>query len=129
MVQPQGTDERSETILLVEDNDMVRGLAHTVLAAQHYTVLSARSAEEALSMPRRQTRPIALLATDMIMPGMGGAQLAAELRTLQPSITVIITSGYADREGRLLEYVGFTHRLPPKPLHARLADEGGARGP
>ncbi len=115
IVQPAGIVERSETILLVEDNDMVRGLAQTVLAAQNYTVLSARSAEEALEMARRQIRPIALLLTDMIMPGMGGAQLAAELRTLQPAIKVIITSGYSDREGRVLDYSDERTAFLPKP--------------
>ena len=94
---------------------MVRGLAHTVLVAEHYTVLSARSAEEALDMARRQTRPIALLLTDMVMPGMGGAQLAAELRALQPNIKVIITSGYSDREGGVLEYSDVQTAFLPKP--------------
>ena len=66
-------------------------------------------------MARRQIRPIALLLTDMIMPGMGGAQLAAELRTLQPAIKVIITSGYSDREGRVLDYSDEQTAFLPKP--------------
>ena len=115
MVQPAGTVEKSETILLVEDNDMVRGLAHTILVAEHYTVLAARSAEEALDMARRQTRPIALLLTDMVMPGMGGAELAAELRNLQPNIKVIVTSGYSDRQGKVLEYSDAQTAFLPKP--------------
>jgi PAS domain S-box-containing protein len=115
VVQATGTVEKSETILLVDDNDMVRGLAHTVLTAEHYTVLAARSGEEALDMARRQTRPIALLLTDMIMPGMGGAQLAAELRILQPNIKVIVTSGYSDREGKVLEYSDSQTAFLPKP--------------
>ncbi|MDR4473392.1 MAG: response regulator [Nitrospira sp.] len=57
-----------ETILLVEDNDMVRGLAHTILVAQHYHVVAARSGEEALRLVRDQGRHIALLVTDMVMP-------------------------------------------------------------
>ena len=94
---------------------MVRGLAHTILVAEHYTVLAARSAEEALDMARRQTRPIALLLTDMIMPGMGGAELAAELRNLQPNIKVIVTSGYSDRQGKVLEYSDAQTAFLPKP--------------
>ena len=82
---------------------MVRGLAHTILVAEHYTVLAARSAEEALDMARRQTRPIALLLTDMICRGWAERELAAELRMLQPNIKVIVTSGYSDRQGKVFE--------------------------
>ena len=94
---------------------MVRGLANAVLVAEHYTVLSARSAEEALDIARRQTRPIALLLTDLIMPGMGGTQLAAELKVLQPNIKVILTSGYSDREGQVVEYTAAQTAFLPKP--------------
>lgn len=113
--QSKATTERLETILLVEDNDMVRGLAHTVLVAQHYHVLAARSGEEALRMVRQQGRHIALLVTDMVMPGMGGAQLAGELRTLQPNIKVILTSGYSARDGMLLESFDTRMVFLPKP--------------
>ncbi len=115
VIQPAGTVDKSETILLVEDNDMVRGLANTILAAGNYTVLAARSAEEALDIARRQTRPIALLLTDMIMPGMGGAELAAELRMLQPNIKVIVTSGYSDRQGKVFEDSDAQTAFLPKP--------------
>jgi two-component system cell cycle sensor histidine kinase/response regulator CckA len=94
---------------------MVRGLASTILSAENYTVLAARSGEEALDIARRQTRPIALLLTDMIMPGMGGAELAAELRMLQPNIKVIVTSGYSDRQGNMLEDSDAQTAFLPKP--------------
>ncbi len=115
VLQPAGTIDKSETILLVEDNDMVRGLATAILSAGNYTVLAARSAEEALDIARRQTRPIALLLTDMIMPGMGGAELAAELRMLQPNIKVIVTSGYSDRQGKVFEDSDAQTAFLPKP--------------
>lgn len=115
VTQPKVTSEQSETILLVEDNDMVRGLAHTVLVAQHYHVLAARSGEEALEMVRRQGRHIALLVTDMVMPGMGGAQLAHELQTLQPDIKVILTSGYSGRDETLLKTFDAQVAFLPKP--------------
>ena len=107
--------ERSETILLVEDNDMVRGLAHTVLVAQHYHVVAARSGEEALRLVRNQGRHIALLVTDMVMPGMGGAQLASELQALQPELKVILTSGYSERDGLLLQHFDARMAFLPKP--------------
>jgi CheY-like chemotaxis protein len=115
MPQPKSTNEQSETILLVEDNDMVRGLAHTVLVAQHYHVLAARSGEEALEMVRRQGRHIALLVTDMVMPGMGGAQLARELKDLQPEIRVILTSGYSGQDETLLHAFDTQMAFLPKP--------------
>ncbi len=107
--------EPSEIILLVEDNDMVRGLAHTVLVAQHYTVLAARTGEDALQMVRQEVRKVALLITDLVMPGMGGIQLAQALRTLQPDIKVILTSGYSDREDTLLEDLNTETAFLPKP--------------
>ncbi|ULA68670.1 MAG: PAS domain S-box protein [Nitrospira sp.] len=115
MPQPKSTNEQSETILLVEDNDMVRGLAHTVLVAQHYHVLAARSGEEALEMVRRQGRHIALLVTDMVMPGMGGAQLARELKARQPEIRVILTSGYSGQDETLLHAFETQMAFLPKP--------------
>ncbi|MCW5798186.1 MAG: response regulator [Nitrospira sp.] len=115
VTQPKVTSEQSETILLVEDNDMVRGLAHTLLVAQHYHVLAARSGEEALEMVRRQGRHIALLVTDMVMPGMGGAQLAHELQILQPDIKVILTSGYSGRDETLLKTFDTQVAFLPKP--------------
>lgn len=114
-VQPHDMTRKSETILLVEDDDMVRTLAHTVLATQDYTVLTARNAEEALAIARTQKNNIALLVTDMIMPGMAGSQLATELRTMQPDIKVIITSGYADRGGEFLECFESRTAFLPKP--------------
>ena len=109
------TAERLEMILLVEDNDMVRGLAHTVLVAQHFHVLAARSGEEALRMVHQQGRHIALLVTDMVMPGMSGAQLAGDLRALQPDIKVILTSGYSARDGMLMENLDAQMAFLPKP--------------
>ncbi len=111
----KSTGERSETILLVEDNDMVRGLAHTILVAQHYHVLAARSGEEALRLVRDQGRHIALLVTDMVMPGMGGAQLASALQTLQPELKVILTSGYSERDSLLMQHFDARMAFLPKP--------------
>ena len=107
--------ERSATILLVEDNDMVRGLAHTILVAQHYHVVAARSGEEALRLVRDQGRHIALLVTDMVMPGIGGAQLASELQALQPDLKVILTSGYSEQDSALLQQLDARMAFLPKP--------------
>jgi DNA-binding NtrC family response regulator len=115
MPQTKSAREQAETILLVDDNEMVRGLAHTVLVGQHYHVLAARSGEEALEMARRQGHHIALLVTDMVMPGIGGAQLAHELQALQPDIKIILTSGYSDRDETLLKTFDTQVAFLPKP--------------
>lgn len=114
-VQPRPPVKKSGTILLVEDNDMVRGLAHTVLTTQHYTVLDARTGEEALRIARDQADHIALLITDLVMPGMGGLQLAVELRALQPDMKVILTSGYSHQEEILLDCIDARTAFLPKP--------------
>lgn len=115
VVQSKTTIEQSETILLVEDNDMVRSLAHTVLAAQHHTVLVARTGEEALQIVQQRGGTISLLITDMVMPGMRGLQLADELRTLQPDIKIILTSGYSNREEAVPENLDPQTAFLPKP--------------
>lgn len=115
LVQPKSTIEQSKTILLVEDNEMVCRLAHTVLAAQHHTVLVARTGEEALQMVRQREDNISLLITDMVMPGMGGLQLATQLRKLQPGMKIILTSGYSDCEEMLLKNLDAQTAFIPKP--------------
>ncbi len=78
-------------------------------------VLSARNAEEALSVTRMHRQSIALLLTDMILPGMAGSQLAAELKALQLAIKVIMTFGYMDRGEEFLKCFGSRAAFLPKP--------------
>ena len=86
----------TETILLVEDDDEVRGIAREVLEAQGYTVIQARDPGEALLMARRHEGPIGLLLTDVVMPRMSGRALATELAPLRPETAVLYISGYTD---------------------------------
>ena len=83
-------------ILLVEDEMVVRDLARSILAKAGYTVLEAGDGHEALTMHARLDAPIDLLVTDVIMPGMGGAELARRLHAARPDLKVIYISGYAD---------------------------------
>jgi PAS domain S-box-containing protein len=89
---PKGT----ETILLAEDQDAVRTFARHILLAEGYTVLEARDGEEACRLARERQGPIHLLITDMVMPRMGGQQLADLLARDRPSLRVLFVSGYAD---------------------------------
>jgi two-component system cell cycle sensor histidine kinase/response regulator CckA len=84
----------SGTILVVEDHEGVRELVTSVLRAAGYHVLSADSAEDALDIVLRQSDPIHLLLTDMVLPGMNGRELAEQFVNLQPATRVLFTSGY-----------------------------------
>jgi two-component system cell cycle sensor histidine kinase/response regulator CckA len=87
----------SETVLLVEDEQEVRLLAHRLLSQQGYRVLEATNGEEALYVAQKQSgEKIHLLLTDVVMPRMGGKELADQLKILRPDIKVLYTSGYTD---------------------------------
>ncbi len=85
-----------ETILLVEDDEGLRTMAGMMLEDLGYTVLSCPSGEEALARLAAYEGSVALLFTDVIMPGMNGKSLAEQVRALRPEVKVLYTSGYPD---------------------------------
>jgi signal transduction histidine kinase/DNA-binding response OmpR family regulator len=91
---PSGT----ETVLLAEDEPAVRGMMATILQNQGYTVLEAANGDEALKVARDSARrQIDLLLTDVVMPQMGGVELARRFADRYPGTRVIFTSGYSDQ--------------------------------
>jgi PAS domain S-box-containing protein len=87
----------NETVLLVEDEPSVRGLAARVLREQGYTVLEATDGDEAMSIAQEHIdEEIHLLLTDVVMPRMGGKELIKWIRTLHRKIKVLFISGYTD---------------------------------
>ncbi len=95
----QGTDEDlsgTETILLVEDEEIVRNLAREILTGNGYKVLEARSGKAGLSVCETYVGPIHLLISDVIMPEMGGVELKAKVVKLRPGIKILFMSGYTD---------------------------------
>ncbi|MEN6439478.1 MAG: heavy metal translocating P-type ATPase [Syntrophobacter sp.] len=86
----QGT----ETVLLVEDEESILTLAHTILERFGYHVLAARNPADALGLAVSHPGPIHLLITDVVMPGMNGKDLHEKLRALKPGLKCIYMSGY-----------------------------------
>jgi CheY-like chemotaxis protein len=87
----QSSPRGSETILLVEDEDIVRRLIAVMLEGQGYHVLVAAGPIEALEV----TEPFDLLLTDVMMPSMSGPELAERMVERRPGIGVLFTSGYS----------------------------------
>ncbi|HVY61334.1 MAG TPA: PAS domain S-box protein, partial [Planctomycetota bacterium] len=85
----------SETILLVEDDDHVRGLSQRILEMTGYRVLAARSGADALLLSGGHAGPIHALVTDVIMPELSGRDVAERMVRLRPGIKVLFLSGYA----------------------------------
>lgn len=87
-----------ELVLVVDDEDDVRALLSDVLRVGRFRVIAARSGQQALELAAAQASPVALLVTDIVMPGMNGTELADSLRLRYPTIKVVFMSGYAERE-------------------------------
>jgi PAS domain S-box-containing protein len=85
-----------ETILLVEDEAPLRKVVHQILTRQGYLVLASSGGEEALRLARSHPGAIDLIATDVIMPGLGGRELVERLLALHPEASVLFMSGYTD---------------------------------
>jgi PAS domain S-box-containing protein len=88
----------SETVMLVEDEDAVRRLVQRALELHGYCVLPARNGEEAESIERSHLGPIHLLITDVVMPGMGGRELADTIKSRRPQLKILYISGYTNDE-------------------------------
>jgi PAS domain S-box-containing protein len=83
-----------ETVLYVEDSDLLRPVVARMLSPYGYTVLTAANADEALELDARHPGGIDLLLSDSVMPGVGGRELAQTLRDRHPALKVLLTSGY-----------------------------------
>ncbi len=91
-VLPQGT----ETVLVVEDEAAVRALEITILQRCGYRVLEAANGSDALQLAEQEPGPIHLLLSDVVMPHMGGRELAEKLAVVRPACRVLFLSGYID---------------------------------
>jgi CheY-like chemotaxis protein len=89
--EPRGGDE---TVLVVEDEDVVRALACRGLREHGYRVLEAKHGREALEHVRRGSPPIDLVISDVVMPELNGRELGARLAELRPALPILYMSGY-----------------------------------
>jgi DNA-binding NtrC family response regulator len=93
---PTARPGTAETVLLAEDDSLVRKLAREVLMREGYIVIEAARGDEALEVASRTAGPIHLLLTDVVMPGMSGRALWEKLSARRTETRVIFMSGYTD---------------------------------
>ncbi|HYI43662.1 MAG TPA: response regulator, partial [Sphingomicrobium sp.] len=116
----------SGTVLLVEDEPMVRTVAERALARHGYSVITANNGEEALEVLARAGNEIVLLITDVVMPAMDGPTMVREARQSWPNLPILFMSGYAEEQLRKsidLDNVLFL----PKPFSVQELAESARR--
>ena len=111
------------TILLVEDESVVRQVTRQVLEHAGYKVLESDGAHEALRLAAEHRGRIGLLLSDVVMPGMNGLDLARRIQTLQPRLTTVFMSGYTDAAAlhQSIENPGSTYLQKPFTIDLLLA--------
>ena len=112
MTAPTGT----ETVLLVEDEQMVRSLAHRILQRQGYVVLEAEHGASALAVSDEWTGPIHLLLTDLVLPDIDGRALAKHLAERRPEMDFLYMSGYSKEIDSSEQFRGPEGPFLPKPF-------------
>jgi DNA-binding NtrC family response regulator len=85
----------TETILVVDDEEMIMDIARDILARYGYTVLTAGGGEEAVEVYRKHKKEIAVVVLDIMLPDMGGREVFRRIREIDPAARVIISSGYS----------------------------------
>ena len=114
------TERGSETILVVDDQPVVRKITRRMLERQGYTVLEAPDSKAALQIAVEHRGPIDLLLTDVVMPEIGGPELAERIKSERPEVKVLFMSGYtheaAERQGIPESGVAYVEK-PFTPLH------------
>jgi two-component system, cell cycle sensor histidine kinase and response regulator CckA len=104
------------TVLLVEDDDAVRALARRTLANAGFAVLEATEGGAALRLAREHPGTIDVVVTDLMMPEMGGEELAARVREMQPDVGIVLMSGFTESSVVLEGRIGEPNRFLEKPF-------------
>ncbi len=112
----EGSPRGCETLLLAEDEAAVRQSIRQFLTLNGYVVLEAKNGSEALALARGYSGPIHLMISDVVMPQMSGAELAAELTSDRPDMKVLFVSGYAEATVLRHGAIDVTTRFLQKPF-------------
>ncbi|HEU4996036.1 MAG TPA: PAS domain-containing protein [Gemmatimonadaceae bacterium] len=118
VVERRPVQATGETVLLVEDEDTVRRLGRRVLESQGYTVLEAINGEDALRIATDYAGVIDLLVSDVVMPELGGGQLAERVTNARPEMEVLFVTGYNDDDILRRGLLRRGQRLLQKPFTA-----------
>ena len=94
-IEPTGVTPGKGNILLVDDEEMILGVASQMLEKMGYHVLKAKSGEEAIQLYKENKDTIDLVILDMIMPGVGGGKTCDTIKEINPSIKILLSSGYS----------------------------------
>ena len=101
-LREKGLLRGSETVLLVDDEEMIVGVAEQILSTLGYQVLTATSGKEALAVYQSEMKRIGLVILDMIMPEMGGGEIYERMKSMNPRLKALLASGY-NIDGRAME--------------------------
>jgi two-component system cell cycle sensor histidine kinase/response regulator CckA len=121
---PGGSQALTGTLLVAEDDDVLRGLIQSMLEEGGYDVLTARSGDEALELASAYGGGIDALVTDVVMPGMRGPDLAARLRAKRPDMRVVFITGYGNHPFEQELRAGDTFLTKPFGMEALLSALG-----
>jgi CheY-like chemotaxis protein len=116
-----------ETLLLVEDEDPVRNLAARALRRLGYQVLEARDGSAALELCAAHATPVDLLVSDVVMPRMGGVELATRIRDRWPGVPVVFVSGYTEDALTRAAALGIDADYVQKPFRLAVLGEAVRR--
>jgi CheY-like chemotaxis protein len=113
----------AKTVLLVDDEEIIIGVGRQMLEKLGFSVLTAKNGKEALDVYKNHQNNIDIVVLDMIMPGMGAAETYDELQSLNPTIKVLLSSGYgADQQTSELLGRGFSGFIQ-KPFNMQSLSE------
>jgi DNA-binding NtrC family response regulator len=115
-VRTDSQKRRVHTILVADDDEQIRQLVWEILATEGLRVLPARNGEEALEILAKQGGGVDLLLADVVMPRMGGAELAKEAQVRFPKLKILFMSGYGDVEAFHDEFPDAADRVLEKPF-------------
>ena len=109
---------KGETILVVDDEDSVRGVARELLGSINYKVLEAGDGVSAIDIFKANRVDVGLVILDVVMPRMGGVQAAEVIRSISPDMPIIFATGY-DQDSVLDDVAGWDHiAVLSKPYRA-----------